>query len=500
VLPTACTAPDNPPYAVGRKSDTLVDVMSPATGKDSCWSFSGRSVDPLQLRHDSISRSFTRAQSLFMGLESASEVPIEIRNCWSTIEGDTAPHDAHLPSNGGGFSSLSGGCKSLSSHRHSCGPPGPRGEGQEDTSSENTLLAIAPLQLEAPTTGTAGSTGKPFTEPSDFFSFGSEDMSDAGGAVAEHSSGEGIRGVSRSSNNNNVGDSTATNNSAPCTWNFAVGGVATPSSSSGRAIGGNTTCWHKFNESQQSPLVSFGGDGAADSYTGSQGGPASIVEPHSASYSASDAVNLHCTDRNTRFSLGAKPNSLDEHSAVWDKEGIWGIPSHNGGDVWHCNRSHTTSLDGIPLHMRGNSGSNQHDDAASHSVWGSPAVLMHGSTPARVHMHPPQRQQPAQHQHQTALNGPSGANYAAALLSAAHPGTSGNASTQPQSPTGDRALTDEVIHAHLDNCGREVHNLLTPAVLQSVCDAVRSAAPRLNAPGLLQVCPPCALNAVLQEL
>ena len=156
--------------------------MSPATGRDSCWSYSGRSVDPLQSRHESASQSFTRAQSLFMGLESASEVPVEIRNCWSTIEDETLLPDDALPNGGRSYpGNLS------SSHRRFCGPPGPRGEGQEDDSSENALLAIAPLRAEDRTGGSSGAgTGKPTTEPSEvgFFSFGSEDMSDAGGTAA----------------------------------------------------------------------------------------------------------------------------------------------------------------------------------------------------------------------------------------------------------------------------------------------------------------------------
>lgn len=422
-------------YVAGRKSDAPGDVMSPATGRDSCWSYSGRSNDPLtQSRHDSVSQSFTRAQSLFMGLESASEVPIEIRNCWSTIEDDALlPEEIPLVANGG--PNYPG--NSSSSYRRSCGPPGPRGEGQEDDSSENALLAIARLRAEDRTggsSGTATGTGKHTTEPSDFFSFGSEDMSDAGGTTAADSTApEGVRGIS---------NNTATTARPGSTWTPVIGSVATPGSS-GRANGGTGTAgWNKFSDPHQSPLISVGLSGPG-------------VPPGSHAHS-----------------LGA---NTDENAAAW------GTPGRTAGEGWHCNRSHATALEGLPSHMRGSNNGNQIEDATCRSTWGSPACLLHSSGPGHAHTQQQQQQQ------QQALNGSCAANYAAALRSAAHPGTGGNASAQPHSPTGAKALTNEAIHAHLDTCGREVHSLLTPTVLDAVCDAVRRAATRLNAPGLLQV-------------
>lgn len=445
----------------GRKSDALGDVMSPATGRESCWSYSGPSNDPLQSRHDSVSQSFTRAQSIFMGLESASEVPIEIRNCWSTIEDDTLQHDDSLLPHGA--PSYPG--RSFSSHRRSCGPPGPRGEGQEDPSAENALLAIAPLRAVDRTGGSSGTgTFKPTTEPSDFFSFGSEDMSDAGGtAVPECSAPEGVRGSS------NPVDGAASNGGASHSWNPALGSVATPSSS-GRANGGGVAGWNKRSDPHQSPPVNVGMPAPSvtrgpSSFTGSQG-PISINDTNV----LLDSGNLQSVDRKARFSLGT---TTDDHTSVWEKGGVWGTPGGTRGEALHaCSRSHAAATEGLPPHLCGSLG-NQSDDVAAKSIWGSPASLLHGPSPA----HPPMQQQQV-------VNG-SNANYAAALRSAQPAGMMAN--RQAHSPTDAKVLTNEVIYAHLDTCGREIHSLLTPAVVDSICDAVRRAAPRLNAPGLLQV-------------
>lgn len=417
-----------------------------------------------------------------MGLESASEVPIEIRNCWSTIEDDLlAPDDAP---NAIGGRSYTG--KSFSSSRRSCGPPGPRGEAQEDNSSDNAVLAIAALQFGAEERAggsSATGTGKPTTEPSDFFSFGSEDMSDAGGTVAADGiTLEGIRGVG-----NSVGDGSMSNNSCVHrAWTPAIGSLATPGSS-GRANGGSTACWsNKYNDLHQSPLISVGvsgpnAGGAPGSYTGSRG-PASIPEPRT--NVLLDSACLQPLDTKTTF-------SLDDNMLQWDKGATWGTPGSTGGDAWHCNLSHATALEGLPSHMRDSTtrSKGRLDGASATSMWDSPASLLHVSSPCHAHM-----QQQPQTRQQPALNGPNAANYAAVLRCAAQPGASLNPNAQPHSPTGAKGLTNEVIHAHLDSCGREVHSLLSPAVLESVCDAVRRAAPRLNAPGLLQVCTPVLLD------
>ena len=157
---------------------------------------------------------------------------------------------------------------------------------------------------------------------------------------------------------------------------------------------------------------------------------------------------------------------------------MWGTPGGTRGDPWHCSRSHGTVLECLPSHMRGSNTGSQIDDAAGRSMWGSPACLVQGSDSDPVHVQ----------QHPQALNGASTANYAAALRSATQPGNSVNANSRPHSPTGAAALTNDAIYAHLDTCGREVHSLLPPTAIDAVCDAVRRAAPRLNAPALLQVC------------
>jgi hypothetical protein len=140
---------------------------------------------------------------------------------------------------------------------------------------------------------------------------------------------------------------------------------------------------------------------------------------------------------------------------VWGKGGMWGAPGA-GDYVSMQNSTH----DSLHPHIRSNGNHMEDITSIAGNVWG-PAGGPHNAS-AQVQL------------------SCSAANYAAALRSA-------GAQAQSYSPQAARSLTNDVIHAHLDACGREVHALLAPPLLEAVCDAVRRAAPRLNAPALLQV-------------
>lgn len=175
----------------------VLDTMSPMALSDNLWRLSGGSAPQ---------SSFTRAQSLFLGLEGASEVPDSVRSCWAKFDEGFSEHSVPREGSAGAIDILSG--TSPAAWRPALGGElsGASGAGAtsgmemgpltEDPAEDEDLLlfgAVAECLPEYAGGGAGG--GKAATDMSGIFSFASEDTSDHGGTVTGGASGSNAGGM-----------------------------------------------------------------------------------------------------------------------------------------------------------------------------------------------------------------------------------------------------------------------------------------------------------------
>lgn len=174
-----------------------LDTMSPMALSDNLWRLSGGSAPQ---------SSFTRAQSLFLGLEGASEVPDSVRSCWAKFDEGTSdrsvPRDGSagaidiLPSTSpAAWRSALGGELSGASGAGGTGgmEMGPLTE--DPAEDEDLLIFGAAAECIPEYVGGGAGGGKAATDMSGIFSFASEDTSDHGGTGTGGASGSNAGGM-----------------------------------------------------------------------------------------------------------------------------------------------------------------------------------------------------------------------------------------------------------------------------------------------------------------
>ena len=321
-----------------------LDNLSPMALSDNLWRLSGSSAPQ---------SSFTRAQSLFLGLEGASEVPETVRSCWAKFdEGASEPSvpregsagtnaidiltstspAAWQPALGGELSGASGvGCAGGLEM-------GPLAE------DEDLLLFGAAADCLPEYGGVAGGGGKTATDMSGIFSFASEDTSEHGTA----NGGASATGA--------MGGATDPGTQSP--W----GTLAPTSVPASRVHGGGRATSMESSRSALTPTAAAG--------AGKQDGPR--VANNGVNHVSSTLIGTSLDDGTAK--------SLDPTARHVEGESAWGKGSRLGTSAWATapfgSRSIESSL------MRENGGSHMADITSIAGnvwgpVWGSSGMSLH---------------------------------------------------------------------------------------------------------------------------